>query len=112
MEKIITPAYETKKNGRRGRITGYIGELRDGELVISSMEYDSYSQAESALDALAFEILTDLCEQGLSDELPPFVPTTCVYCHRPHHPADCSEMRAALFAPLDVDFAPIGPEVA
>ena len=104
--KTITPAFETKKNGKRGKLTGYIGELRDGEMLVHSMEYSTNSQAEAALDALAFELLTDLAEQGLVDELPAFEPTTCVYCHKPHHPQACPEMRALLFAPdTDWEFA-------
>lgn len=130
MEKIITPTFEIK--GKRKKLTGYIGELHHDGTVVHFKEYSTYSEAEIALDALAFELLTDLAEQGLVDELPAFAPSTCVYCHKPHHPADCPEMRAMLFAsdepswerwtpdgynnayqylPLDVDFAPIGPEV-
>ncbi len=63
------------------------------------MEYSTYSEAEAALDALAFELLTDLAEQGLIDELPAFDPSTCVYCHKPHSPQSCPEMRALLFVP-------------
>lgn len=112
MEKIITPTFEIKKNGKRGKLTGYIGELRDGETIISSKEYDTYHAAEVALDALAFDILSDLATEVPADALPTFAPTTCVYCHKPHHPADCPEMRALLFsAPLDVDFAPQAWEV-
>lgn len=98
MEKTITPAYETKKNGKRGKLTGYIGELRDGETVIHSMEYSTHHDAEVALDALAFDILTDQAEQGLIDELPAFDPSTCCFCHKPHSPQDCAEMRALLFS--------------
>lgn len=105
MEKIITPHYTLRptKNSVRKKLTGYIGELRDGETIISSMEYSTYADAEQALDALAFDILSDLAEQGLIDELPTFEPSTCVFCHKPHSPQSCSEMRALLFAPSYAD---------
>ncbi len=95
--KTITPAFEVK--GKRKKLTGYIGELRDGEQLIYSQEYSSNHDAEVALDALAFELLTDLAEQGLIDELPSFEPTTCVFCHKPHNPQSCPDKRARLFAP-------------
>ncbi len=128
--KTITPAYQM--SGKRKKLVGYIGELRDGEMLVHSMEYSTYSQAEAALDALAFELLSDLAEQGLVDDLPAFEPTTCVYCHKPHNSSDCPEVRVRLFAPrcvtcgnegdcpdcdaifislpLDVEFAPFGPQ--
>ncbi len=116
LTKTITPAFE--QVGKRKKLTGFIGELHDGETLIHSQQYEYYGQAETALDALAFELLTDLAEQGLIDELPAFDPTTCVFCHKPHHPADCPDMRAALFAPdtaliyppLDLDFVTVGWE--
>ena len=97
LTKTITPAFEIK--GKRKKLTGFIGELRDGKTLIHSQEYSTNSQAEQALDALAFELLTDLAEQGLIDELPTFEPSTCVYYHKPHHPQSCPEMRGRLFAP-------------
>ena len=147
--KSIHPAFT--KIGKRAQLTGYIGQLVDGETVISSKEYDSYHAAEVALDALAFDLLIDQQEAagepiaeghvddpiwgcdicGKSDECECFdddygdamaesaqgtyngyVPSTCVFCHKPHAAQTCPDMRALLFAPLDVDFAPIGPEVA
>lgn len=96
--KEIIPAYEQR--GKRQRLTGFIGELYDGELLIHAQEYSTNSQAEVALDALAFELLTDLAERGLIDELPAFDPTTCVYCHKPHNPQSCPEKNALLFAPV------------
>lgn len=108
--KEIIPAYA--QIGKRQKLTGYIGELYDGDTMIHAQEYSTHSQAESALDALAFDILSDMADQGLTDELPEFNPSTCVYCHKPHSPQSCPEKRALLFAPLDVDFTPCGPEVA
>ena len=95
--KTITPAYHVI--GRRKKLTGYIGQLHNGETVIHSKEYSTYHEAEVALDALVFELLHALAEQGLVDELPSFEPTTCVFCHKPHHPQHCSEKNARLFAP-------------
>lgn len=96
-QKSIAPNFEMV--GKRKKMTGVIGELSDGHTIIHSMEYDNYHAAEVALDALAFELLTDMAEQGLIDELPTFDPTTCVFCHKPHHPQHCSEKNALLFAP-------------
>ena len=98
MEKIITPAYQI--SGKRKKLGGYVGELRDGETIISSLEYSTYSQAEAALDALAFDILSDQFQHCLIDVPPPFDPSTCVYCHKPHNASDCPDMRAMLFAPI------------
>jgi hypothetical protein len=64
----ITPAYETI--GKRKRLTGYIGTLSDGAVIIHSQEYSTYSQAELALDAIVYDLLMDQCEQGLIDALP------------------------------------------
>lgn len=66
--KDITPSYETI--GKRRRLTGYIGEIRDGAIVLHSQEYSTYHQAEVALDAIVYDLLTDLCERGLVDALP------------------------------------------
>ena len=123
--KTITPAFETR--GKRRKLVGYIGELRDGALLIHAQEYSTNHDAEVALDSLMFDILTDLqmdnapaTEEDDSGELTSamadddyaeamaesaqgtyngFVPSTCVFCHKPHHPQDCPEMRALLFAP-------------
>lgn len=105
MEKIIIPAFETKKNGKRSKLTGYIGELRDGDTILHSKEYASYHAAEVALDSIAFDILSDLATEVPTDALPAFNPTTCVYCHKPHHPQHCPEKNALLFAP-DAAYAP------
>jgi len=116
MEKIITPAYQI--SGKRRKLVGYIGQLVDGETIISSMEYGSYSETETALDALAFDILSDLATEVPAEELPAFSPSTCCFCSKPHNPQYCPDMRTLLFAPdaliyppLDVDFAPFAPEV-
>ena len=67
--RTITPHYEI--SGRRKHLTGFIAELRDeGGMLIHSQEYSTYSQADRALDALVYELLTDLCEQVLIDTLP------------------------------------------
>lgn len=67
--RTITPRYEI--SGKRKRLTGFIGELRDEHgMLIHSQEYSTYSQAEYALDALVHELLIDFCEQGPVDELP------------------------------------------
>lgn len=92
MEKTISPAYQI--SGKRRKLVGYIGELRDGEMLIHSMEYSTYSQAEQALDALAFDLMIDA-----PAEAPAFDPSTCCFCHGLHHPQRCPEMRALLFAP-------------
>ena len=91
--KTITPAFETKKNGVSKKLTGYLGELRDGETLIHSMEYGTYHDAEVALDALAF----DLMSRTPQAEAEPA--STCCFCHKPNSPQSCSEMRALLFAP-------------
>ena len=96
-QKTIAPVFEIK--GKRKKLTGYLGELCDETTCVHFKEYSTYSQAEQALDALAFELLTDLAERGLVDELPNFEPTTCVFCHKPHHPQSCAEKNALLFAP-------------
>ena len=51
--KSITPICQAGQ-------TGYVGELHAGDQLIHSMEYSTYSQAEQALDALAFDIMTDM----------------------------------------------------
>ncbi len=96
-QKSIIPNFEMV--GKRKKMTGVIGELSDGHTIIHSMEYDNYHAAEVALDALAFGLLSDLAEKGLVDELPAFDPSTCCFCHKPHSPQSCPEMRALLFAP-------------
>lgn len=107
--KTIEPAF--KQVGKRRKLNGYTGELHDGKTLISCMLYGTYSEAKIALDALAFELLHDLAEQGLVDELPTFDPSTCSFCHKPHAAQDCGEMRGRLFAPLDVEFATTGFDV-
>ena len=89
--KSITPAFE--QVGKRKELTGYLGELHDGETLLHSMEYSTNSQAEAALDALAFELLTDN-PQATAEPA-----STCVFCSKPHNPQSCPEMRAMLFAP-------------
>ena len=66
--KNITPAFETI--GKRRKLTGYLAELYDGQMLIHSQEYSTAGQAEQALDALVYELLTDLAEQGLVDDVP------------------------------------------
>ncbi len=98
--KSITPAFE--QVGKRKKLTGYLGELHDGETLIHSMEYSTNSQAEVALDKLVFDLLTDNPQATANPA------TTCVYCHKPHHPQDCQEMRAMLFAPISTHFCACG----
>lgn len=66
--KTITPAFE--QIGKRKRLSGYLAELHDGNILLYSCEYDTNSQAEKVLDALVFELLTDLADQGLVDDVP------------------------------------------
>ncbi len=89
--KSITPAFEVK--GKRRKLTGYLGELRDGETLIHSMEYSTNSQAEQALDTLVFDLLSDN-PQATAEPA-----STCGACGKPHSPQSCPEMRAMLFAP-------------
>lgn len=65
--KTIDPHFETI--GKHRRLTGYIGTLRDGDTVIHSQEYSTNSQAEHALNALSYELLSDHFEHGLVDTL-------------------------------------------
>ena len=106
--KQINPAFEIKKNGKRGKLIGYLGQLFDDKTMIHDKEYSSYHQAEVALDALLYDLLSRTPEPASEPA------TTCVFCSKPHNPQTCPEMRAMLFssAPLDVDFAPVGPEAA
>lgn len=67
-DKIITPVYEV--TGRRKKLTGFIGELYDGQILLHSQEYSTNSQAERALDQIVFDLLTDLHEHGLVDDVP------------------------------------------
>lgn len=66
--KTINPAYETI--GSRKKLTGYLAELYDGNILLYSCEYDTNSQAEKVLDELIFDLLTDLHEHGLVDDMP------------------------------------------
>lgn len=72
-DKTITPAYEIV--GKRKRLTGFIGELRDGDTLIHSQEYSTNSQAEHALNALTHDLLSDYFSAGLVDE-----PPVCATC--------------------------------
>lgn len=69
--KAIHPHYE--QCGRHKKLTGYDGLLFDGDILIHDKEYSTYSQAETALNALVYDLLMDLAERGLSNELPPTV---------------------------------------
>ncbi len=100
--KTITPAFEIK--GKRKKLTGYIGELREGEQLIFSQEYSTNHDAEIALDARAFDLLHDN-PQATAEPA-----STCCFCHEAHHPQDCSEMRAMLFAPHKSRCATCGDE--
>jgi len=71
--KTITPAYETI--GKRRKLTGYIGEIRDGDIVLHSAHYDNHHDAETSLNAVVYDLLTDLAERGLVDTLPQAKPT-------------------------------------
>ena len=105
-QKSITPAFQL--SGKRKKMIGYTGEIHDGAECIHSRRYDSYHAAEVALDALVF----DLMRNNPQAQAEPA--STCCFCSKPHHPQDCPDMRAMLFAPvaliyppLDVDFSPI-----
>lgn len=77
--KTISPNFED--NGRRRLLTGFIGALTDeSNIVIHSMEYRSYSEAEIRLDLLVHELLLDAANRGLVDTLP-----VCAICG-----GDCS----------------------
>ena len=89
--KTITPAFQMK--GRHKRLVGYTGELHDGETVIHSKEYGTYHAAEVALDALAFDLMSRNPQADAETA------STCCFCQKPHHPQDCPDMRALLFAP-------------
>lgn len=53
--KVISPNYE--QVGKRQRLTGFLGEVFDGETRVSCFEYRSYSEAEIQTDLLVYEIL-------------------------------------------------------
>lgn len=55
--KEITPKYETI--GKRRRLTGFLGEVFDGETRVSCLEYRNYSEAETQTDLLVYELLSD-----------------------------------------------------
>ena len=89
--KEINPVYY--QVGKRTRITGYLGEIFDGDQSIHDKEYKTYHAAEVALDKLVF----DLMRSNPQAEAEPA--STCCFCSKPHHPQSCPEMRAMLFAP-------------
>ncbi len=106
--KTITPQYVRRpvgKHGTRSKLTGYLGELHDGEMLLHSMEYGTYHEAEVILDQLMFELMSSYAPYHGPDprtEAPaPVVEpaSTCCFCHKPHSPQSCDEMRALLFAP-------------
>lgn len=126
-QKSIVPAFE--QNGKRKKMIGVLGVLTDGDTILHSKVYGSYSEAEIVLDALVFELSSAAPAEATAEPA-----STCCFCSGLHHPQDCNEMRALLFAPdapgcvtcggdgdcpdcgvylpLDLDFAPIGFEVA
>jgi hypothetical protein len=55
--KVISPNYETV--GKRRRLTGFLGEVFDGETRISCFEYRTLSDAEVQTDLLVYELLSD-----------------------------------------------------
>lgn len=88
--KTITPAFE--QIGKRKRLTGYLAELHDGNILLYSCEFDTNSQAEKVLDGLVFELLTDLADQGLVDDVPAAMEAECVSStHLPSWQGICSE---------------------
>jgi hypothetical protein len=66
--KEIAPHFEI--DGKRRKLTGFDGILRDGDTVIHCREYRSYTEAETQLDLLTYELLSDHFEHGLVDALP------------------------------------------
>lgn len=70
--KEIAPHFEII--GKRKKLTGFDGVLRDGEQVIHCQEYRTQSDAEIQLDLLTYELLSDHFEHGLIDEPPPGFP--------------------------------------
>lgn len=82
--KTINPSYATI--GKRRTLTGFIGTLADESgVVLHSLEYPNYGQAEHALNALSYELLTDYAERGLVDTLP----VACVTCGDDGDCPDC-----------------------
>lgn len=68
-DKTITPNYEI--DGRRKRLTGFVGQIADeGGVVLHSWEYNSYGEAETALNAVVYDLLMDYAERGLVDTVP------------------------------------------
>lgn len=124
--KTIQPNYEITRG--RKRLTGYLAELRDGNILLYSCEFDTNSQAEKVLDGLVFELLTDLADQGLVDDVPAALEAE--YVSSTHLPgwqttttittpslyalvvAECqAELDARMAEPVvvvDVEFAPVG----
>jgi hypothetical protein len=101
MEKTITPNYILRptRSGVRQKLTGYIGQITDGDTVIHAMEYSTHSEAETALDRLMFDLLSAAPAAAAAPAEPA---TTCVFCSKPHHPQHCPEKNALLFAPDSV----------
>lgn len=66
--KSISPAFT--KVGKRKKLTGYLGQLYDGNQLIHSMEYSTNHDAEVALDALVFDLMGNMAGCGLVDDLP------------------------------------------
>ena len=143
-----------------GELVGFARNYHEAEIKLDQIVFELMSgqmfagdqpapevapAAEIALDALAFDLLTDepntdplpgcdamLCSNKTTHTLNDngniyyvcckhypdisgepcdckatvaFVPSTCVFCSKPHHPQSCPEMRAMLFAP-DTVYAP------
>jgi hypothetical protein len=114
--KVISPNYETV--GKRRRLTGFLGEVFDGETRISCFEYRTLSDAEVQTDLLVYELLSDPMrysatqmdgdadpeppeeEQGPCDDINITEPdrARCLNCHGAHYTQRCPEIRMALFA--------------
>lgn len=67
--KTYTPSFE--QDGRKRHFVGILGQLTDGSgLLLFSQIYDDKQTAETALNDLVRELLTDYCERGLVDTVP------------------------------------------
>lgn len=98
--KTIIPAYE--QIGKRQRLTGFIGELYDDELLIHAQEYSTNGQAENALNALTHELLMDMFEHGLVDDVPTDAPGDDCDDHGPYADDDCPKCNCGATATLIV----------
>ena len=79
----------------------------DGELVGFGR---TYHEAEVTLDQLVFELLnTPQALPAIVEEVAPIEPpTTCCFCHKPHSPSECSQVRHISLG--DGEYTVVSPE--